>query len=115
MQQKINEYFNKLTSEKFFKYEDEKIIGKAKDVICDLKEQVKYIKNQKNKIDKEECKYLVKEANSLIKEIKKKYKNMDHVIKIEVHPMSGFYCLVEKKDLYEELKEYYEEMEETKE
>ena len=106
MQQKINEYFNKLTSEKFFKYDDEKIMGRAKDVICDLKEQVKYIKDPKNKIDKEECKYLVKEANSLIKEIKKKYKNKDDVIKIEVHPMSGFYCLAEKEDLYDELNDY---------
>ena len=115
MQQKINEYFKKLTNKKFFKYDDEVIIGKAKDVISDLKKQIKYIKNKKNKIDKEEAEYLAQEAKDLIEEIKEKYKNGNDVIEIYLHPMDNFYCLIEKKYLYEELKEYYEEMKETKE
>ena len=113
MQQKINEYFKKLTNKKFFKYDDEVIIGKAKDVIYDLKKQIKFIKDPKNKVDKEEIEFITQEAKKLIKEVRKRYKNDNDVIEIHVHPMAGFYCLVEKKDLYEELKEYYEEMEET--
>ena len=85
MQEMINEYFEKLTNEKFFKYDDEVIIGKAKDVIYDLEEQVKYIKNPKNKIDKEEIKFITREAKMLIKEIRKKYKDKNNIIEIRVH------------------------------
>ena len=34
----INRYFHKLRTEKFFKNDDEEIIGKAKDVIQNLKD-----------------------------------------------------------------------------
>ena len=37
MQNLINKYFSKLCSEKFFKNDDENIIGEVKDVIENLK------------------------------------------------------------------------------
>lgn len=112
MQNKINEYFNKLCSEKFFKYDDEEIIGKVKDVIDDLKQQYEFVNNPDNDVDKEDIEFITNEVINLINEIKNTYSNENDVIKIEVHPMAGFYTLVNKEVLFEELKEYYEELEE---
>ena len=112
MQKLINKYFSKLCSDKFFKDDDETIIGKAKDVIRNLEQQLEYIKNPENNIDEEDIEFITNESNSLIKEIQEKYPNKEDVIEISVHPMAGFYVLINKEDLLNELKEYYEELEE---
>lgn len=111
MQELINKYFNKICSDKFLKNDDEAIIGKAKYVIENLKEQIEYVHNPKNEIDEEDIDFIVNEAIMLIEEINKTYPNKDDVIKISIHPMLGFYVLQRKDSLYEELKDYYEEME----
>ena len=108
MQNLINEYFNKINSKKFLKDDDEVIIGKAEDVINNLKQQVEYVKNPKNNIDEEEIEFIESETKELIEEIQNNYSNND-VIKIAIHPMAGFYVLQDKEDLYEDLKEYFEE------
>lgn len=114
MQSKINEYFNKLCKDKFLKNDDEEIIGKAKDVIENLKEQLNFEKNSEENIDNETREFVEKSASELIKEIKNNYKNEMDVIYIAVHPMSGFYELQERQYLMEELEDYYYEMEDNK-
>lgn len=112
MQKLINKYFCKLCTEKFFKNDDENIIGKVKDVIENLEEQIKYVNNPKNKICQEDIEFIVNAANELIKEINANYTNKNDVIGINLHPMAGFYMLQPKETLFEELKEDYEELEE---
>lgn len=112
MQNLINKYFSKLCSEKFFKNDDENIIGEVKDVIENLKEQIKYANNPKNKICREDIEFIVNAANELIKKINDNYTNKNDVIGITLHPMAGFYVLQDKETLFEELKEYYDELEE---
>lgn len=113
MQESINEMFSKLCNEKFFKNDDEVIIGKAKDVIDDLKQQLEYANNPENELDEEEIGFIIGEVNELIKQINNTYTNKEDVIKIEIHPMAGFYILADKESLLEQLKEYYGEMEEN--
>lgn len=113
MQESINEMFNKLCNEKFLKNDDEVIIGKAKDVIDNLKQQSEYANNPENKLDEEEIEFITGEVNELIEQINNTYSNKEDVIKIEIHPMTGFYILADKKSLLEDLKEYYGEMEEN--
>lgn len=112
MQEQINKYFNKLCKDKFFKNNDEVIIGKAKDVINNLYDQIEYVNNPKNEMNTEDIEFITDEATKLINEIDNTYSNKDDVIMISFHPMAGFYMLQDKKALYEELKEYYEELEE---
>ena len=66
MQELINEFFDKLCKNKFFKNDDEEIIGKVKDVIQNLNEQIEYVMNEKNEISKEERDAIVDEARKLI-------------------------------------------------
>lgn len=108
----INRYFHKLCNEKFFKNDDEEIIGKAKDVIQNLKDQIEYVKNPKNEVDEEDMNFVIDEATALINEIDKTYFLKNNVIGLFVHPMAGFYVLQSKKSLFEDLKEYYDELEE---
>lgn len=112
MQELINRYYSELISKGFLRHDEEAIIGKAKDVLQNLKDQIDYTKNPDNNIEKEDIEFIVTEANELMSEIEKKYKKND-VIKIFDHPMSGFYVLQDKESLFEELKQYYEEMEEN--
>ena len=112
MQELINNYFKKLCKNKFFKNDDEEIIGKVKDVIQNLNEQIEYVMNEENEISKEERDAIVNEATKLIEKINNNYSNKDDVIWLNNSPMDSFYDLQEKESLYEELKEYYEELEE---
>lgn len=112
MQKLINEYFAKLCSDKFFINDDEIIIGKAKDVIDNLQQQSRYVNNPNNNVDDEEIEFITSEVKNLIKEIKKEYPNENDVIELSFHPMADFYVLVDKESLCEELKEYYDELEE---
>lgn len=112
MQELINEFFDKLCKDKFFKNDDISIIGKAKDVIQNLNEQIEYVMNEENEISKEERDAIVDEATKLIQKINNNYSNKDDVIWLNTSPMDSFYDLQEKESLYEELKEYYEELEE---
>ena len=114
MQELINEFFDKLCKNKFFKNDDEEIIGKAKDVIQNLNEQIEYVMNEENEISKEERYAIVDEARKLIQKINNNYSNKDDVILLNNSPMDNFYDLQEKESLYEELKEYYEGLEERK-
>ena len=114
MQELINEFFDKLCKNKFFKNDDEEIIGKAKDVIQNLNEQIEYVMNEENEISKEERYAIVDEARKLIQKINNNYSNKDDVIWLNNSPMDNFYDLQEKESLYEELKEYYEGLEERK-
>lgn len=113
MQNLVNKYFSELCTEKFFKNDDENIIGRVKDVIENLEEQIKYVNNPKNKICQEDIEFIVNATNELIKEINANYINKNDVIGITLHPMTGFYVLQHKETLFEELKEYYEELEEN--
>ncbi len=112
MQELINKYFNELCKDKFFKNDDEEIIGKAKDVIDNLNSQIEYAKDPANALDECDIEFVVNEATDLIQEINKHYQDKDNVIKIALHPMAGFYVLQNKEELLEELQEYYEELEE---
>lgn len=112
MQELINEYFSKICSEKFFKNDDESIIGTAKDVIENLNQQSDYVKNSENKIDEETIEFITNEVKELIEQISTTYPNKYDVIKLYFHPMAGFYVLQDKETLFEELKEYYDELEE---
>lgn len=111
MQDLINFYFSKLCDGRFFKNDDEIIIGKAKDVIEDLKQQSEYVKNPDNDIDEEEIEFITDEVKSLINEIEEKYSNTDDVIEISSSPMAGFYELIDTENLLKELKEYYDDLE----
>ncbi|MCI8470474.1 MAG: hypothetical protein HFJ35_03130 [Clostridia bacterium] len=112
MQKLINKYFSKLCTEKFFKNDDEDIIGKVKDVIENLKEQIKFVNTPENDVCKEDIEFIIKSANELIAVINSNYTNKNDVIGISVNPMAGFYMLQSKETLFKELKEYYEELEE---
>ena len=112
MQKLINKYFSKLCTEKFFMNDDQNIIGKVKDVIRNLEEQIKFVNNPKNEICQEDIEFITNAANELITEINTHYTNKNDVIWIELSPMYGFYMLQQKEALLKELKEYYEELEE---
>ena len=112
MQKLINKYFNELCKEKFFKEDDEVLIGKAKDVIDNLTSQIEYAKDPANALNECDIEFVVNEATDLIQEINKHYQDKDDVIEIALHPMSGFYVLQDKEKLLEELQDYYEELEE---
>lgn len=109
----INRYFHKLCTEKFFKNDEEAVIGSAKDVIQLLKENIDYTKNPENDVGEEWSEFIINESNDLIKEIDKTYKNKNNIIGLLFHPMSGYYVLQEKQSLFEDLKEYYDELEEN--
>ena len=47
----INKYFKKLSNTKFFRNDEDAIIGKAKDVIKNLQDQISYVENIYNDID----------------------------------------------------------------
>lgn len=106
----INRFFNKLTSEDFFQNDDEAVIGKAKDVIQSLKDQIEYVKNPDHEFDKEEATNIIDNSNDLINEIENTYHNKNNVVGIVNSPMAGFFVLQDKKSLYLDLKEYYEDM-----
>lgn len=108
----INKYFQKLSNTKFFRNDENAIIGKAKDIIKNLQDQIYYVENPHNDIDEENRDFIVEEANSLIEEIQKEYRNKNNVIGLYNHPMAGFYVLQDKYTLYKDLKEYYNELEE---
>ena len=46
----INKYFQKLSNTKFFRNDDNAIIGKAKDIIKNLQDQIYYVENPHNDI-----------------------------------------------------------------
>ena len=108
----INRYFHKLCKEKFFKNDEDAVIGSAKDVIQFLNENIEYAKNDRQQIGEEWSDYIISESNNLIKEINKKYKNQRNIVGLFNHPMSGYFVLQEKQSLFEDLKEYYDELEE---
>lgn len=112
MQELINKYFKALCKDKFFKNDDEEIIGKARDVINALNIQIEYANNPDNALEEFDRELIVDEATQLIQEINNTYSNKEDVIKISFHPMADYYVLQDVKALFEELKEYYEEMEE---
>jgi len=107
----INKYFRKLSNTKFFRNDENAIIGKTKDVIKNLQDQIIYVENLHNDIDEGNRNFIVEEANSLIEEIQKKYHNKNNVIGLYNHPMAGFYVLQDTDALYEDLKDYYNELE----
>ena len=111
MQELINKYFKQLCTGKFFKNDDETIIGKVKDVIEDLEQQSLYVNNHKNNFDEETIEFITEETKELIHEIKNKYSNENDVIEISVHPMAGFYVLIEQQDLLDELQAYIDDEE----
>lgn len=111
MQNLINKYFSKICSDKFFKNDEEVIIGKAKDVIKELEEQLEFVNSPEMSFDVDSIIFMTKEVKLLIKEIQDTYSNDNDVIEIALHPMAGFYVLQERETLFEELKEYYEELE----
>ena len=111
MQDKINFYFSKLTKGTFFKNNEDEMIGKVKDVIQRLKENYDNMLERKDEFEEEELEYIGTSTTALIEEIKKKYKNEDDVIGLSVSPMDNFYFLQERSELHEELKEYYDELE----
>ena len=49
----INKYFQKLSNTKFFRNDENAIIGKAKDIIKNLQDQIYYVENPHNDIDEE--------------------------------------------------------------
>lgn len=108
----INRYFHKLCKEKFFKNDEDAVIGRARDVIRFLKENSTYAAEDKETIGEEWAEYVISESNNLIQEINKKYKNKNNIVGLFNHPMSGYFVLQEKQSLLEDLKEYYDELEE---
>lgn len=111
----INKYFKKISNTKFLKNDEDAIIGRAKDVIKNLQDQINYVENSHNDIDEENRDFIVEESNFLIEEIKKEHHNKNDVIGLNNHPMEGFYVLQDTDALYEDLKDYYNELEEKSE
>ncbi|MBO6243345.1 MAG: hypothetical protein J6O41_02085 [Clostridia bacterium] len=109
----INRYFHKLCKEKFFKNDEERVIGSARDVIKMLQGNIEYAKTNKNDIGEEWSDYIISESTSLINEINEKYKKQNNIVGLFNNPMSGYFVLQEKNSLYEDLKEYYDELEEN--
>ena len=62
----INRYFNKIANEEFFRNDEEAVIGKAKDVIEQLKEHMESYKNSKDE-DIEQLEEWIAEDEDLIK------------------------------------------------
>lgn len=112
MQKLINKYFKKLCSDKYFKNDYETIIGRAKEVIELLKTESEYIKNPENNVDIETIDFNTYKIKELIEKIQDTYSNLNDVIYLFEQPMVGFYVLADRKDLYQDLKEYYIELEE---
>ena len=110
----INRYFNKITTEEFFRNDEEAVIGKAKDVIEQLKSYTEDLKIKEDEFDLEELNTWITENDDLINKIEQKYHNRNDVIGIYYHPIAGTFLLQDKDELYEELKEYYKEMKEEK-
>lgn len=108
MQKLIKYYYSKLNSKDFFINDDEEIIGRAKDVIKTLRQELKFAQNLRNGLDEEEIEFLQNETEKLIKEINNNYYKKD-IIRIYISHMAGFYVLQNEQDLYEDLKEYIEE------
>lgn len=107
----INNYFKKLSNTKFFRNDEDAIIGKAKDVIKNLQDQINYVENLHNDISEENKNMIITGANLLIKEIQQHYHNKNNVVGLYNHPMAGFYVLQDKYTLYKDLKDYYNELE----
>ena len=104
----INKYFQKLSNTKFFRNDENAIIGKAKDVIKNLQDQIYYVENPHNDIDEENRDFIVEEANSLIEEIQKEYPKVD--IKLtneEKYSIRWHMGFTEPKELYGTLGEAY--------
>lgn len=76
-----------------------------------MKENVHYVKNPKNNIDKSEAKYIINETRYLLKELRNKDIKADDVVYLSYHPMSDFYALQSTETLYNELKDYIEDLE----
>lgn len=110
----INNYFKKLSNTKFFRNDEDAIIGRAKDVIKNLQDQINYVENLHNDISEENKNMIITGANLLIKEIQQHYHNKNNVVGLYNHPMSDFYILQDKSILYEDLKAYYKELEGNK-
>ncbi len=108
----INRYFHKLCNKNFFKNDEEAIIGSAKNVIQVLKENIDYAKNPENNVSEEWSEFIINESDNLIKEINKTYKNKSNIIGLFFHTMVGYFVLQDKKSLLEDLREYYNELEE---
>lgn len=70
----INKYFHKLCKEKFFKNDEDAIIGSAKDVIQFLKENIEYVNNKENNVGEEWAEFITTESNDLIQDINRTYK-----------------------------------------
>lgn len=108
----INKYFHKLCKDKFFKNDEDAVIGSAKNVIQFLKENITYANEDKNIVGEEWAEYIISESYNLIEQINKAYKNKNNIVGLFNHPMSGYYILQEKQSLFEDLKEYYDELKE---
>ena len=109
MQEQINKYFSELCTEGFLKDTDEEIIGKAKDVIADLKDKLEYFKSHSDDTSEEQIEFIENETKDLIEEIQSEYLNEEDVIEIYIHPMTDFYVLASKNQTFNHVELYYNE------
>lgn len=112
-QKLINKYYKILHSKKVIDYDNfENIIGPVKEVIKILDDEFCHRKKALDEYVNEENELYCNMAKELIKEIRHKYIKRNNVIWISESAMAGFYILRNKEDLYTELKEYIDELEE---
>lgn len=108
----INKYFNKLTTDEFLQNDEDAVIGKAKDVIEQLKEHMEGYKKAIEENDKEVLEEWITEDEELISEIEKEYPNKEDIVGIAYHFMAGTFLLQDRSELLEDLKKRYKEMKE---
>lgn len=109
MQNITNIYFDRICKEKFLINDPEAMIGRAKDVIQELQEQLDQYLSSESELDEEEKEVLTADTKDLINEIKKEYKNQNDVIGLSYHPMADFYVLDSTENTYDNVKDYYKE------
>lgn len=109
MQNITNTYFDRICKEKFLINDPEAMIGRAKDVLQELQEQLDQYLSSENELDEEEKEVLTSDTKDLIDEIKKGYPNENDVISLAYHPMADFYVLHSRKDAYNNVRDYYQE------
>ncbi len=109
MQNITNTYFDRICKEKFLINDPEAMIGRAKDVLQELQEQLDQFLNSERELDEEEREIVTAETKDLIDEIKKEYPNQNDVIGLGYHPMADFYVLDSTEDTFKNVKEYYQE------
>lgn len=107
-QEEINFYYNKLYKDKLLEF-DNGMIGKVKNDIESLNREIKQAKELMIK-DKE---YYIGCYNDIMEDLKNK--NENDIVELFIHPMTGYYMVLNKDTVLRRLKREYKLYEEENE